>query len=306
MGKSLIVFGFLLTSGAFQSWGRAPIYEKVLYGGDGRLDLSEVVDPIWLDAADSTVAFFRSNRILPLPVTQASPEPSVRLVTSSYGGSMGLCEDEPFFEQRKGPTAGRPRGADLVLTAGHCVDDAEDCESTSLVFGWAIHDGMSAQSDIMPASEVYRCKEIVSAEREETGSDWAVIRLDRPVVGHEPLQIARRTEDTESGGIEVGTEVVVIGHPSGLPTKVALDARVRSAVDPRFFTANTDTYGGNSGSPVFNAWTGEIEGVLVRGEDDFELSGEDGCIRSKRCSEEGCHGEDITRVSMASTWIPLF
>ena len=36
-----------------------------------------------------------------------------------------------------------------------------------------------------------------------------------------------------------------------------------------YFTANLDTYRGNSGSPVFNAITHKVEGVLVRGEQDF-------------------------------------
>jgi hypothetical protein len=35
-----------------------------------------------------------------------------------------------------------------------------------------------------------------------------------------------------------------------------------------------------------------VEGVLVRGEDDFSFT--DPCYASKRCPVEGCRGEDVT------------
>src|SRR5205814_1482337 len=112
----------------------------------------------------------------------------------------------------------------------------------------------------VPAAEVYGCKELLGREQVGTGADWALIRLDRAVVGHQPLKI------NASGSIEKGTEIVVIGHPAGLPTKVAGNAAVRDASKEGFFVANLDTFGGNSGSAVFNAKTGQIEGILVRGE----------------------------------------
>ena len=61
------------------------------------------------------------------------------------------------------------------------------------------------------------------------------------------------------------------------------------------FTANLDTYGGNSGSPVFNSETHEVEGILVRGDTDFVPLGK--CMVSAVCPTNGCIGEDCTRVS---------
>src|SRR5262249_3665943 len=98
-----------------------------------------------------------------------------------------------------------------------------------------------------------------------------------------------------SGAIGAGTRLYVIGHPSGLPAKFADGAEVRTASDPAFFTANLDTYGGNSGSPVFNAATHEVEGVLVRATTDFVPVGM--CLVSAVCPTSGCSGEDCTRVS---------
>lgn len=77
-----------------------------------------------------------------------------------------------------------------------------------------------------------------------TGEDFAVIKLDRPVAQVAPL--AYRQSRMMGAG---GENLTVIGHPSGLPLKVAGDASVRSVL-PEFLVANLDTYGGNSGSAV--------------------------------------------------------
>ena len=58
--------------------------------------------------------------------------------------------------------------------------------------------------------------------------------------------------------------------------------------------ANLDTYGGNSGSAVFNAKTGLVEGILVRGEQDYVQKGD--CRVSNVCPADGCRGEDVTKI----------
>ena len=51
--------------------------------------------------------------------------------------------------------------------------------------------------------------------------------------------------------------------------KIADGAWVRKNTNPVFFQTNLDAFGGNSGSPVLNSETGEVEGILVRGEIDY-------------------------------------
>ncbi len=60
---------------------------------------------------------------------------------------------------------------------------------------------------------------------------------------------------------------------------------MRSNRRREFFVANLDTYGGNSGSPVVDARTYVVEGILVRGEDDFVQN--DGCYVSLVCPDAG-------------------
>jgi V8-like Glu-specific endopeptidase len=118
--------------------------------------------------------------------------------------------------------------------------------------------------------------------------DYAVVELNRDVEGATPMKFRK------SGKITDGQELVVIGHPSGLPTKIADGAFVRNNSSKAFFSASLDTYGGNSGSAVFNVNTGEIEGILVRGENDYVRNGS--CTASNLCPMDGCRGEDVTRI----------
>jgi hypothetical protein len=97
--------------------------------------------------------------------------------------------------------------------------------------------------------------------------------------------------------------LVVVGHPSGLAVKIAAGATVRSNLESAYFVANLDTYGGNSGSAVFNEQTGLIEGILVRGETDFKYK--NGCYVSNICDVDGCRGEDVTRVSEILSHVDL-
>ena len=60
-------------------------------------------------------------------------------------------------------------------------------------------------------------------------------------------------------------------------------------------THDSSTLGGNSGSAVFNSATGLVEGILVRGEQDYVLKGD--CRVSNVCPVDGCRGEDVTKIS---------
>jgi hypothetical protein len=105
-----------------------------------------------------------------------------------------------------------------------------------------------------------------------------------------------------SGKISAAARLFVIGHPCGLPQKYAPGAKVRHNSATPFFVANLDTYGGNSGSPVFNAASYKVEGILVRGENDFVTNGS--CYVSLVCPTTGCRGEDVTRATVWATKLP--
>lgn len=140
------------------------------------------------------------------------------------------------------------------------------------------------------ADDVYAGKTLIGRQMANDGSDWALVRLDRAVVGRRPVKVR------SAGKVKNAQALFVIGHPCGLPQKYAPGANVRDNTPAPFFVANLDTYGGNSGSPVFNAGSGTVEGILVRGENDFVTNGS--CYVSLVCPTTGCRGEDITRATV--------
>lgn len=266
--------------------GFARSADKVIYGADDRLDIYQVTDAKMLKLADSTVGLFQGTDV-------TIDGNKAKLATDSYSQSYGLCKEEPFYDQYTGAfCSGSLVAPDVIMTAGHCVKSDYSCKSTKFVFGFAVTKPGVTPSEV-PASDVYSCAELIGREQVGTGADWALIRLDRKVTGHEPLKY-----DAQSS-VKNGDELVVIGHPAGLPTKVAGGATVRDASPNGYFVANLDTYGGNSGSAVFNAKTGIIVGILVRGENDYTY--QNGCRVSNVCASDGCRGEDVTKLTSVTS-----
>ncbi len=278
---------------AAAAWLAAPasaqFHPDVIYGTDTRIDLYQTTDPALKALADSTVALFQDSGVI-------SQGATAKLVTQVYGEMMGLCREEPFYEQGSGAfCSGSLVAPDVIMTAGHCVPSPKDCAGIKFVFGFAIK-VKGVPPDSVPESEVYGCRELIGRAQVSDGADWALVRLDRKVAGHAPLKLDL------TGRIAPKTEVLVIGHPAGLPTKIAGGARVRDASNPGFFTANLDTYGGNSGSAVFDSATGLVEGILVRGENDYVKKGN--CLVSNVCPADGCRGEDVTKIAVVAGKIP--
>jgi hypothetical protein len=274
VGKSLLIIFIVLGLRNVMATPRA----RVIYGNDDRVDYYQVTDPYVQASADSTTALIRAANITVQGDLTA-------IATVPYGQSLGLCPSEPFYNQETAAfCSGFLVAPDTVVTAGHCIYDQNSCDNTRMVFGFKITQPDSLPRQV-PTDHVYSCTTIVHTVSVATGEDFAVVKLDRPVTQVPPL-IYRTL-----GKIGVGDPLHVIGHPEGLPVKIAGGANVR-AVQAQFFTANLDTYGGNSGSAVFNSVTGEVEGVLVRGENDFVFQGN--CRVSNRCPDSGCRGEDVT------------
>ena len=267
----------------------AQVDGQVIYGSDDRIDLYQTENSKLLSLADSTVALVQASSV-------RSEGAVARLETEPYGTGMGLCKDEPFYEQVTAAfCSGSLVAPDIIMTAGHCITSESSCQNTKFVFGFSIKEKGKNPTSV-PAGEVYGCKQLLGREQVNDGADWALIKLDRPVTGHAPLKI------NKTGVIANKTPIVVIGHPAGLPTKIAGGSEVRDNSKNGYFIANLDTYGGNSGSAVFNAKSGLVEGILVRGEQDYTYRGS--CRVSKVCADDACRGEDVTKISVVSDKIP--
>lgn len=257
--------------------------QKVIYGDDNRRDVYEVTNPLFLEMARSTAALIPTRNL-----SRSGDETKIR--GRQLGAARGLCQDEPFREQiASANCSGFLVAPNILVTAGHCIRGASACNSYSYVFGFETE--RQGQTEYSVSNDnVYSCKRLVKQVLDNrTGMDYAVVELDRPVTGRRAMPFRK------SGKVQDGQELVVIGHPSGLPTKIADGAFVRNNSRSVYFSASLDTYGGNSGSAVFNVDTGEIEGILVRGETDYVRNGS--CVSSNICPMDGCRGEDVTRIT---------
>lgn len=258
---------------------------KGIYGADDRKDVFEA-DPYSRRLARSVAAVF--GELQPA-------DGMVTLPLDAYKTYFSLCAGERFYDQPVGSFCTASLVApDLVLTAGHCAPSPASCPGKTFVFGFE----MGAKGEWpakVPASDVYSCKEIVASSNGDT-RDFAVIRLDRPVPDREPLAVNRSSAPAKGDG------VFVIGTPLGLPLKVADGAHVRS-VEADSFMTDLDTFGGNSGSPVFNARTGLLEGILIAGGQDLQLK-DDVCVITYVVGQDEGTGERVAMASQFSSFIP--
>lgn len=256
---------------------------KVIYGDDNRVDVYESSNSAFVELSKSTAAMIPNNAI---HKPWGSKTYKIKAKTLQQ---RGMCKTERFANQ---PTAancsGFLVGDKYLVTAGHCIRNKSDCNGSRWVFNYKMKNSTQANLEIAP-DNVFKCKKIISQSlSRSTKDDYALIELDREAKHIKPLTFRK------SGKITKGTAIVVIGHPTGLPTKIADGANVRS-LNGKYFSANLDTYGGNSGSAVFNVKTGEVEGILVRGETDYVRRG--GCSQSNTLGNDGGRGEDVTFIT---------
>lgn len=260
------------------------VREKVIYGLDDRREAFDTPHAVPRRNLRSTAALLRPDKL------EHRADGTWVLRAPSFREAVGVCADEPFSSQPvAGFCTGFLIGSDRLATAGHCIRSGPDLASVLVVFGFQMRDATAVASPIRDA-DVYRPVELLGRAQDDRGADWAVVRLDRAVAGREalPLRNAGKIPDSE--------RVYVVGHPVGLPEKFGGEhAVVRDNASPTYFVANLNTYGGNSGSPVFDAARNEVVGILVRGEQDF-VTVEGGCLLSKVCPTTGCRGEDVTRI----------
>ena len=257
---------------------------KVVYGDDNRVDVFASTNSMYVELSKSTAAM----------IPASSLKKAINGEFNISGRSLaarGMCKTERFAQQKSAANcSGFLVGEDLLVTAGHCVRNQTACSQYKWVFDYKVN--FEDQFDFtVPANSVYSCKNIITTVLDRsTKDDYALIKLDRKITD-------RRTLDFRtSGKPTVGDKLVVIGHPSGLPTKIADGANIR-ALRGTYFTANLDTYGGNSGSAVFNATTGVVEGILVRGATDYVYDSNQGCRVTNVIADNAGRGEDVTYIT---------
>lgn len=264
----------------------------VVYGTDNRLDVYAHPDAtLRARAQQATVALMS-----PSAINTSNPN-NVTFTASTLQSAYNLCTDQRFLSD---PTPAFCSGTliddDLVLTAGHCVTSASDCTGTRFVFKF--YRPTATTLETVTTADIFSCQSIVARQQATVNGrnlDYAVIRLDRsaaPRFTPAPIRAG-------NAAMAAGANVAVIGSGSGIPFKIDSGGSVRDARSATldYFVASTDTFGGNSGSGVYETSGYTVAGILVRGETDYVTSGT--CRIVNTCTETGCRGEDITYVRPA-------
>lgn len=297
-----ILFGLVLMSSSLLAHAYGP--DAVIYGDDHRLEVHE--SPLqYQDWAKSAATMISKNKISSIShssnlLEQLSLE---ELMKKEGDPDISFCSEERFVHQpNPGMCSGFLVAPDLILTAGHCAQVENFCNEYKWVFDFKVENNGEAGKNI-PSQNIYSCKKVItSILNMDLGLDYGLVQLDRKVMDRSPLKL--RTQ----GRVRDQENLVIIGNPSGLPLKVAAGAKVRNNNHPFYFSANLDSFQGNSGSAIFNQNSGVVEGILVRGENDFILNSEDMCIESNKCEDGECRGEDVTRITAIPEFalMPLF
>jgi hypothetical protein len=316
-----------------------------IYGKDNREEYCSQ-NAIIRQLADSVAGLFTDHKKVTL-----SGQPYV-YGTTTDGENWNLAPGQRFADQpAPAYCTGFLVGSDLLVTAGHCVMDhvkgkknaprdhvragcqenphhpddpdrdmGEYCENIRVVFGFRKELGGYIPRSAPPGN-VYKCVKVL-AHSLNSGPDYTLIKLDRPVAGRAPLAI-----DRNNSGLAKNVSLFVIGHPDGLPLKIAGDAKVLLSgqdlsvndslglptkwVDKGYsFLSNLDSFHGNSGSPVFDLNTLMVEGILVSGDKDY-TTGEDGLNRANTYPQNAGAtdigkgvGEVSTKISVPAASIP--
>ena len=284
----------------------APGGKTDIYGSDDRLEWYET-DVDVRAVAEVTGLLVQAAGLVELA------HGAFELDTVPLSEQYELCDEERFLQQPVPRTAVCTAflvAPDIAITAGHCIS-SRDCADRRIVLGYRAQlDGSTPT--IVDATRVFSCAEVL-ARRLVYGADsvddelpdYAVFRLDRADAAFEAPALRR------SGGIRVGEELAIVGHPLGLPLKVAAGARVVRILPSGMAVTDLDAYGGSSGSPVIAVESGEIVGLLSFGSRDFDVrdSEESGwCRRSRTCTEVDasglCIGQGLTPLSAALALAP--
>lgn len=257
----------------------------VIYHEDSRQDVSESEGSF--DAGNVTAVLIEDRKL-----KQVDNGWLLKLLPLK--NSIPLCKDERFLEQ---PILGFCSGVliapNKVLTAGHCMDSQNSCEKTKFIFGWNLE---KSYFNSLPDSEIFHCQQIQVLRYQRAKLDYAIVELDRPVPGVNPVKFA------DDISLDSGTSLISLSYPLGLPLKKDLAIVIEDDPQKNLFKAEVDTFGGSSGSPLFNA-EGQLVGILSRGMEDildddiYRIQTYGGCLNFNRCKNGYCTGESFFKVN---------
>lgn len=218
-------------------------------------------------------------------VSQISKEIYTIDISQTLGKTYNLCVGQAFYEQ---PIVGIGTAfifsENSMMTAKHVFE--RPVKDYVVVFGYQIVQSNGVVEVFFDNGNLYYPTKIIHSADELDVVEFEVDRnFDRKVLEWEnSLKALKSTTN----------EIYMLGHPCGLPMKVALNASIEKNPHPQYFYTTLDSYQGNSGSPVFNFYSHKVIGVLVSGDKDYKYNGN--CYYRSNCILPYCKGEKVIRI----------
>lgn len=294
-----IVFSAILF---FSVLFNAQAKKKAIFGEDNVYDYFEYSNPFYDELSNLTLAVVQSEN---LKTSDNGETFDFRGVNRPLYESHKMCIDERFSKQiAEGFCSAFFVSPDLVVTAGHCINE-EKCKSTKFVQGYKIDGRTQRANSSFSKDQVYSCEKILAHQFTSFGSgyeDYAIVLVDRP----SSSKLNLKFKEVVQSSINNSKEVMVIGHPLGLPQKIAREGRVLSFYNDNAVNTNLDSFGGNSGSPVFDEKSGNYFGILVAGgkEGNLEFNEEKGCYQWVKCDRIQNNARCTANIIQTLTGIP--
>jgi len=265
---------------------------KSIYGNDNRrlirtLNENNSTDAFFLKYSGSILAQIPSWRIT------EQTKSNISIKTKSLQNGLKFCNEENFLEE---PIVSSCTaflvGPNLIMTAGHCVKDKFECKKNIWVLDYFNSKESIFSNEIIsfPNENTFKCTELIT-QAENSRTDFALIKLDRNI--EDRIIFKLRTE----GKTDTKEPLVIYGHPLGLPLMISDQIFIRDNSQEYVFKTNADSFSGNSGSPLIGINSGLVEGILIRGDDDFYMDNKANCNRTYKCLDKDCRGETVLRSS---------
>ena len=231
--------------------------------------------------------FFNTIKYLDVIFIKYIKIPRVQINASNLQESRNMCEGERFITSSALPACtGFLVAPNIMASAGHCFQSDDDCANKKIIFD-VDYNKQNAQGYSVSSNNIFSCSRIISASHDSSdpsSEDYSLIELDRVPKFRSPLKLnlTKKIADKE--------KVFMIGHPAGMALMLSPEGSVSMNSNEFQFSTNLDSFEGNSGSPVLNAKTFEVEGILVNGQEDLVLDSELQCYRNAVYDGSGNEG----------------